>query len=165
MKGKKIRRGGRLRRIFRIFALSLLLLSVGIVGGTVTWLCVAVDIGEDVRLFEAAQGSRTTRIYYNANREGSVYLPVEWESERIFGGESAIWCAYEDIPDLVKNAFLAVEDHRYYEHNGVDWPRFTGALIVCEGAGNASVRLALTQAVASLTGLTADRITVVKGKP
>ncbi|MBQ1242637.1 MAG: stage III sporulation protein AG, partial [Oscillospiraceae bacterium] len=45
------------------------------------------------------------------------------------------------------------------------YPRFTGALIVCEGAGNASVRLALTQAVASLTGLTADRITVVKGKP
>lgn len=45
------------------------------------------------------------------------------------------------------------------------YPRCTGALIVCEGAGKASVRLALTQAVASLTGLTADRITVVKGKP
>lgn len=45
------------------------------------------------------------------------------------------------------------------------YPGFTGALIVCEGGGNAAVRLSLTQAVASLTGLTADRITVVKGKP
>ena len=45
------------------------------------------------------------------------------------------------------------------------YPRFTGALIVCEGAGSASVRLALTQAVSSLTGLTADKIAVIKGKP
>ena len=127
MKRNKKGRGGRFRRIAKISALLLLLLAVGIVGGTVTWLCVTVDIGEDVRLFEAAQGSRTTRIYYNANKESNVYLPVEWESERIFGGESAIWCAYEDIPDIVKNAFLAVEDHRYYEHNGVDWLRSTKA--------------------------------------
>ncbi len=45
------------------------------------------------------------------------------------------------------------------------YPGYTGALIVCEGAGNAAVRLSLTQAVSSLTGLTADKITVVKGKP
>lgn len=45
------------------------------------------------------------------------------------------------------------------------YPGYTGALIVCEGGGSAAVRLALTQAVAALTGLTADRITVVKGKP
>jgi len=45
------------------------------------------------------------------------------------------------------------------------YPGYTGALIVCEGAGSAAVRLSITQAVASLTGLSADRITVVKGKP
>ena len=123
MKRKTNGRGGRFRRIVKLTVAACLFAVTLLVGGTVTWLCLTVDIGEDVRLFEAAQGSRTTRIYYNANREGSVYLPVEWESERIFGGESAIWCAYEDIPDLVKNAFLAVEDHRYYEHNGVDWLR------------------------------------------
>ena len=123
MKRKTNGRGGRFRRIVKLTVAACLFAVTLLVGGTVTWLCLTVDIGEDVRLFEAAQGSRTTRIYYNANREGSVYLPVEWESERIFGGESAIWCAYEDIPDLVKNAFLAVEDHRYYAHNGVDWLR------------------------------------------
>jgi len=45
------------------------------------------------------------------------------------------------------------------------YPGFSGALIVCEGGGSAAVRLSLTQAVSSLTGLAADRITVVKGKP
>ena len=40
------------------------------------------------------------------------------------------------------------------------YPEFQGALIVSEGANNATVRLQLTQAVAALTGLGTDRITV-----
>lgn len=43
--------------------------------------------------------------------------------------------------------------------------RWAGAVIVCEGGGNAAVRLQLTQAVSALTGLSADRIAVVKGRP
>jgi len=42
------------------------------------------------------------------------------------------------------------------------YPEFRGALIVSEGADNASVRLQITQAVASLTGLGTDRITVTQ---
>ena len=43
-------------------------------------------------------------------------------------------------------------------------PRYQGALIVCQGADNAQVRLAIAEAVASLTGLGADKITIVKMK-
>ena len=43
------------------------------------------------------------------------------------------------------------------------YPTFQGALVVCEGGDNAEIRLLLTQAVSSLTGLGADRITVCKG--
>ena len=43
------------------------------------------------------------------------------------------------------------------------YPTFQGALVVCEGGDDAAVRLLLTQAVSSLTGLGADRITVCKG--
>ena len=41
-------------------------------------------------------------------------------------------------------------------------PVYRGALVVCQGADRAEVKLAVTQAVAALTGLGADRITVVK---
>ena len=41
-------------------------------------------------------------------------------------------------------------------------PAYRGALVVCQGADRAEVKLAVTQAVAALTGLGADRITVVK---
>lgn len=45
------------------------------------------------------------------------------------------------------------------------YPRFVGALIVCEGGDRADVQLKVTQAVSALTGLSSERISVVKGKP
>lgn len=42
------------------------------------------------------------------------------------------------------------------------YPVYQGALVVCQGADQAAVRLAVTEAVAALTGLSSDRITVVK---
>ncbi len=43
-------------------------------------------------------------------------------------------------------------------------PRFQGAVVVCEGADRAAVKLAVTEAVASLTGLGSGKIAVVKMK-
>ena len=36
---------------------------------------------------------------------------------------------YEEIPNCVVDAFVAIEDSRYFEHNGFDIPRFTKAFI------------------------------------
>ena len=44
----------------------------------------------------------------------------------------------------------------------VEYPLFQGALVISEGAERASVKLDLIQAVAALTGLSSDKITVVK---
>ena len=43
-------------------------------------------------------------------------------------------------------------------------PVYLGAVIVCQGGDDPSVRLSVTQAVVSLTGIGADRITVLKMK-
>lgn len=42
------------------------------------------------------------------------------------------------------------------------YPKFRGALIVCDGAASANVRFEVTRAVAALTGLSSDRITVLR---
>ena len=44
------------------------------------------------------------------------------------------------------------------------YPEFLGAAIVCDGAENPKVQMYVAQAVASLTGITYDRITVIKMK-
>ncbi len=43
------------------------------------------------------------------------------------------------------------------------YPTFQGALVVCRGGDDPKVQLLLTRAVAALTGLGSDRITVCKG--
>lgn len=43
-------------------------------------------------------------------------------------------------------------------------PTYQGAVILCQGADSASVRLALIEAVSNATGLTSDRISVLKMK-
>jgi len=44
------------------------------------------------------------------------------------------------------------------------YPEYKGALIVSEGADNAAIQLQITEAVASLTGLGTDKISVIKMK-
>ena len=43
-------------------------------------------------------------------------------------------------------------------------PTYLGAIVVCQGADKATVCLAVTEAVSKITGLGADRITVLKMK-
>jgi penicillin-binding protein 1A len=43
--------------------------------------------------------------------------------------------AYEDIPPLVVNAFLATEDSRFFEHGGVDAVGMTRALLSFASTG------------------------------
>jgi len=42
------------------------------------------------------------------------------------------------------------------------YPRYVGAVVVCQGADSSGVRLELTRAVAAFTGLGSDRIVVIK---
>lgn len=46
----------------------------------------------------------------------------------------------------------------------IDPPTYLGAVILCQGADQASVRLAITEAVANATGLGFNKITVLKMK-
>lgn len=46
----------------------------------------------------------------------------------------------------------------------VDPPRYQGAVVLCQGAQRASVRLAIVEAVANATGLPTSRISVLKMK-
>ena len=44
------------------------------------------------------------------------------------GLENRISASLDEIPDLLKSAFVAVEDERFYTHNGIDIKRIVGAL-------------------------------------
>ena len=45
------------------------------------------------------------------------------------GAENRDYVAYEDIPELVRDAVIATEDSRFFEHNGVDVLRLGSAVL------------------------------------
>ena len=67
----------------------------------------------------------TTKIFY-IDENGKQ---VELVDERIYGSENRSWVSYSSMPDHLINSFLAIEDERYWQHNGVDWRRTFGAAI------------------------------------
>ena len=64
---------------------------------------------------------------------------VTTQNTRIFDGNGNLWTelgseiredvSYEQIPQSVIDAFLAIEDSRFFEHNGFDLPRFMAAAL------------------------------------
>ena len=39
----------------------------------------------------------------------------------VYAATSSSWVDFEDIPEAMIHAAIAIEDHRFYEHQGVDW--------------------------------------------
>ena len=87
-------------------------------------------------------------------------------------GEETIYQTDSDITTATDNQTTRIDtvivtDSQRNE-NGlirqINPPVYLGAVVVCDGADNATVRLAITQAVAKITGLGADAICVLKMK-
>ena len=49
------------------------------------------------------------------------------EYQKVYNLENRVWVDFQDIPQNMKNAVIAIEDKRFYEHKGVDWIRTSGA--------------------------------------
>jgi len=52
-----------------------------------------------------------------------------------FGEEHRDFVPIKEIPDVLKNALLSIEDARFYEHNGVDFIGLTRAFVADLGGG------------------------------
>lgn len=73
---------------------------------------------EEFDMISTSQDQVTT-LYY-INEDGEV---VELETQKLHSQENRIWASYDDIPKYLKDAFVAIEDKRFFDHNGVDWIR------------------------------------------
>ena len=70
---------------------------------------------------------------YEMNMTSIIYVKNDagdWEEyQRIHGTENRIWVDIEKIPQRLIDAFISIEDQRFYKHSGVDWKRTTGAFV------------------------------------
>lgn len=100
-------------KIFFITAMIGTLLVIGAFAGAVLGFMGSVD-GIDVS--ELTLDS-TTHIYYT-DRNGEEKLLAALDSE-----QNRVWVDYDKIPQAMKDAFVSIEDERFYQHSGVDVKR------------------------------------------
>ncbi len=71
----------------------------------------------------------------------------------IYRDENRAWVDLADIPQYMKTAQIAIEDHRFEEHSGVDWKGTLGAVYRLVGGGEGRGGSTLTQQlIKNLTG-------------
>jgi len=62
-------------------------------------------------------------------RQTSKILSADGRLIAELGLEKRTVVKLQDIPPIVRNAFLTIEDKRFYKHSGIDWVRVPGALL------------------------------------
>lgn len=90
-----------------------------IAGAFIIYAFNFVDATMDENLYDIALNFTTT-IYVEDDKTGNFT-----EYQRLHGEHNRIWVSDADgeIPENLKNAFIAIEDQRFKTHNGVDWKR------------------------------------------
>ena len=84
--------------------------------------------------FDALMSSHgLTSVMYKIDESGN-----EIESVRLHGSENRIWADLDVIPPHVIDAFVSIEDHRFFEHSGVDLKRTVGAALNFFGSKESS---------------------------
>lgn len=89
-----------------------------------------IDPTIDPAIFRV-NSSQTTKIYYMdyTDRENRIGNMVEIKDEQLYGSENSVWVPYTQIPENLVDAFVAIEDKRFWSHNGVDIWRTGGAIL------------------------------------
>lgn len=77
-----------------------------------------------IDLNELIQNQSQTTIIYALNSDGD-----EIEIARLHGTENRIWVSLGETSKHLQNAYIALEDARFREHQGVDWIRTIGVVI------------------------------------
>lgn len=116
---------------------------------------VVPDVGVTV---EELTMSEASIIYVQDNATGEW---VEYETLYSRDGNRRI-IEYSDLPDHLVQALVDIEDHRFWEHNGVDWYSTASAMIQTLTGGNTRGGSTITQQL--LRNITDDKDVTVQRK-
>jgi penicillin-binding protein 1A len=145
-KQKAPKKSGKKGIFKKIFLTLVVLFLVGLVAGGITaiaYINSAPDLDPDKL----------------TNPQSSVILDRDDEEvQTIEGADAREVAKIDEIPDVLKNAFVSVEDTRFYEHFGIDPRRIGGAVLanITNGFG-AEGASTITQQVIKNSLLTSEK--------
>ncbi len=116
------------RILLRILLIALIIMAVaalfvGLFAVLYIDTYIEKDIDESI-FYDVGSGVQSKIYYYDyQDRSNRIGNAVELKGEELFGGYRCSFASYSEIPQDMKDAFVAIEDKRFYSHSGVDWQR------------------------------------------
>ena len=116
---------------------------VGLVVGGTFLLYVKNYLDTSLDSFDAlAKEKKLTTMVSYIDEDGNV---VELTSERLSASENRVWVKYSEMNDYLPKAFVAIEDKRFWKHQGVDFYGLAGVAVKMLGGGNLRGASTITQ--------------------
>ena len=116
MKKKKVR-----LRSFRVFLLICLVLGIIILGGVGILFKKIIDDTPQITANDLKPSAYTTTVYAN---DGETVTGTF-----VSAGSNRVFTTLDKVPKDMQNAFIAVEDSRFYDHKGIDLKGITRAAL------------------------------------
>ena len=104
---------GKKASVVFIKAFLICILATGVAG-----LCAGVGIVKGV--IDNAPPVETINVVPRGYKSIMMDANGNQITELVEAGSNRIWVDIEDVPQHVQDAFVAIEDERFYEHNGID---------------------------------------------
>lgn len=129
---------------FRIFLVLILVLGLAVAGVIFGIAKGYVDTAPELDLAKIDEQAETSFFY---DRNGRLISDFK-------GTENRVMVSINTVPHHLRNAFIAVEDVRFYSHNGIDIKRIIGAFLKNITSGSQQGGSTITQQLIKNTVLT-----------
>lgn len=131
----------------RLSFIIALCVGLALLGAVIGIAKAFVDTAPTLDLAALDAQDKTSFIY---DSEGNLITDYK-------GTEDRIMVSIDEIPEMLQNAFIGVEDARFYEHNGVDVKRIVGALVANFTSGSTQGGSTITQQLIKQTVLSSEQ--------
>ncbi len=144
-KGKKSKKKKRKKKHPVLFTFFLIFFCIFVAG-----MLTVITVGESVLSYadSVVNGGISIDLdnYKNSQNQTSIMYGYDSEKNivelaRLHGEENRIWVDYDEMPQNLLNAFVCLEDKRFYDHPGVDFIRTIGVIVIPDrwGQGGSTI--------------------------
>ena len=107
-------------------------------------LCVMIFICYSFVIITKAPKIDPVNIYDNIQQSSVIYNDEGRAVDSAYYTQDRKICKYEDMPENLINAFVALEDKTFWKHHGFNWTRMIGAVFQSiTGSGRSAVPVPL----------------------
>lgn len=122
-------------------AIILMVLVLGLIGGAIGGVYAAITISQAPEINPKTMYESLNLSTYIYDKNGKVIESVYYDENRRIAH-------YDELPDNLKNAFIAIEDKTFWKHHGFNFKRMGGAVLQSLTSGGISGTSTITQQLA-----------------